>query len=210
MATTDQTLLGRVQDALVEPRNGGQSWTSDLWSRPEVLSAANLRQNRFLFDTLPIVTSDSVSVLATQHRFSLPATWLRTVMVVWTGTVVRELMRSNSFEADHLLSTWEATDATYPLVYFEEETATATIQIAPAPTGNGTLTIYFVPTATEMNGNGDALTLPDDLSHAVKYGLLADLLGKDGRGQDRARADYCEQRVDLARVATEIILKGWA
>lgn len=212
MATVDQDLLSQLQDVLLEPRNGGQSWPSDLWSRAEVLNAINNRQTRLLFDTLLLVGLADISVTGGTHKYALPDDWIRTFGVVWVGDdgTVRELMKSNSFEADHLISTWEATDATYPLVYFEEETETATIQIAPAPSGNGTLTVLYVPIGTELNGNGELLNVPDDLAHVIKYGGLADLLAKDGRGHDQGRADYCEQRYALAEEAVKIILAGWA
>lgn len=212
MATPDQTLLGWLQDVLLEPRNGGQLWPSDLWSRDEVLSAANLHQNRLLFDTLLLIGLADVPVTAGNHRYDLPDDWLRTFGVVWIGDdgTVRELLKSNSFEADHLISSWEQTDASYPLVYFEEETGTATIQIAPAPTGAGKLTVLYVPIGTELNGNGELLNLPDDLAHAIKYGALSVLLSKDGRGKDADRASYCDQRFTLAEEATKIILQGWA
>jgi hypothetical protein len=213
MSTSDQTLFSNIQTALIEPPDGGQRWPSGLWGRDEVISLANLRQDRLLFDTLLLVgISAPLPVAIGQHRVALPDDWLRTVSVVWRGNdgTVRELPRSDSFEADHTISTWESANAAYPLVYDEDETPTLTVQIAPAPTVAGTLDLFYVPEGTELNGNGELLVVPDELEHAVRYGTLVDLLSKDGRGKDPARAAYCAQRFDLAIALTKIILQGWA
>lgn len=213
MSTTDQALFSNIQTALIEPPNGGQSWPSGLWTRDEVIGASNQRQHRFLHDTLLLVgISSALPVIIGQHRVNLPADWLRTVSVVWTGNdgTVRELPRADSFEADCIIPTWEATNTNAPLVYSEYETPTLQIQIAPAPSVAGSLQLLYVPIGTELNGNGELLVVPDELEHGIRYGALADLLSKDGRGKDPVRAKYCEDRFDLAIELTRIILKGWS
>ena len=213
MSTTDQTLLQQLQYALIEAPDGGQSWLSGLWTRDEILAACNQRQDRLLFDTLLIVKDNTylpvgigVTVVA------LPADWLRTIFVLWLGDdgVNRELQRADSFEADHAISTWQSTNA-LPLVYMDDDRpGSLTIRIAPGPTTTGNLYLVYVAAGTALNGNGVSLTVPDELAHAVKYGVLASLLSKDGRGRDEARAAYCQSRVDLAVQATDLILKGWS
>lgn len=213
MSTADQVLLGDLQYALLEPSDGGQAWPSALWTREEVLAICSQRQDRFLFDALCLVkVSALIPIVATQHRFDLPQDWIRTVSVVWIGDdgTVRELPRVDSFEADHAIPTWEATDAAYPLAYADNDTPLLEGQILPAPTGTGNLSLLYIPRGTPLTGNGTLLDLPDEYLHAVKYGALADLLGKDGRGMDPARAAYCEQRVQLATETARLILEGWA
>jgi hypothetical protein len=205
-------MLSRVQVALIEPANGGQSWPSGLWGRDEVISVANQRQDQFLKDTLllgGIATIAAIGIGTT--RVTLPADWLRTLSVVWRGDdgTVRELMRSDSFEADHTIDDWETTDGT-PLVYSEYETPNLQMLIMPGPAVDGDLELLYVPIGTELNGNGELLIVPDELEHAVRYGMLADLLSKDGRGKDPARAAYCEQRFQLGIDLTRIVIEGWA
>ena len=213
MATTDQALAQQLQYALLEPPDGGQFWPSGLWDRDEVFNALNQQQNSLLHESLLLVGIANVAVLAGAHRIALPTDLLQLVSVVWRGDdgVVRELVRADSFEADHGLPSWEATDATAPLVYMEEETPTGFVQIGPAPTGTGILELLYVPLGTSLiAGNGEILVVPDECAHGVKYGALATLLGKDGRGQDPARAAYGQQRADLVAEAATIIRKGWA
>ena len=212
MSTSDQTLMSNIQVNLIEPPNGGQTYPSGLWTRDEVIAACNYRQDRLLHDTLlEVGISALIPVIIGQHRVNLPSDWLRTVTVVWRGSngTVRELVRSSSFEADHTITTWESANST-PLSYHEFETPNLQIQIAPAPDVAGNLELLYCPTGTELNGNGELLVVPDELEHGVRYGTLADLLSKDGRGKDPTRAQYCEDRFTLVIELTRIILDGWA
>ncbi len=212
MSTSDQALATLIQYALLEPPDGGAGWPSGLWTRDEVFAILSQRQDRLLFESQLLVTPTTLAVVATQHRIALPADWIRTISLVWVGDdgTTRELPRSDSFEADHLIQTWESTDTPYPLVYLEVEAPHLEVQIAPAPSGNGTLHLLYVRTGTELTGNGVDLVVPDELAHAVKYGALADLLSKDGRGRRPDLAAYAEQRFGLAVEATRLMLLGWA
>lgn len=209
---TDQTLLTALQYALVEAPNGGASWPSHLWTRDEVLGSVNQRQSRLLKESLLLITRlEPLTVGIGQTRVALPADLLRIVDLVWRGSdgIVRDLQRSEAFEVDHMIPTWE-TAQTAPLVYMEYDALTLEVQIAPACTVEGTLEILYVPKGTEVAGNGTPLAVPDEWAHLLKYGVLADLLGKDGRGQDLARAQYAEDRFQLGIELTRILLEGWA
>lgn len=212
MATTDQALLQQIQYALLEPPDAGQSFPSGLWTRDEVVNTANQAQNQLLNDTLLLVGIANVAVTAGVSRVALPADLILIVTLVWRGVdgTVRELPRSDSFEADHAIPTWELTNTLAPLVYMEEEAPSGYVQIGPAPSVAGTLEVLYVPLGTVLNGNGEILVVPDEVMPIVKYGALRDLLNKDGRGQDLDRAKYCDERRQLGVEAIEIILKGWA
>lgn len=223
---TDQDVLTAIQYTVVEPPNGGASWPSGLWTRDEVVGSLTQRQSKFLKDTLSVVNvvdnttalQDTppanppiLTVAASQTRITLPQDCARIVDLVWRNEngVIRELERADTYEVDHALETWEATGADLPLAYMEDAPSRV-VQIAPMPAIAGTLELLYVPSGTPFNGNGVGFTVPDECVHAIKYGTLADLFGKDGQGKDPARAAYCEQRVQLAVDATRIILQGWA
>lgn len=209
----DQTLLTGIQYAVIEPPDGGASWPSGLWSRDEVLSYLNQRQDRLLKQSLIYVkTSPDIAVLAFDRVLPLPADWLRTVSVVWFGDdgVIRELQRVDSFAVDHADAALARIETGLPFYYMEFDSATLTVEIGPAPVVNGHLSILYVPVGSELTGNGVSLLVPDELETAVKYGTLADMLGKDGRGKDALRAQYCEERYTMAVEAARLILEGWA
>ncbi len=213
MSTQDQVLLSEIQYAVVEPPDGGASWPSGLWRRDEVLAALNHSQDKFLKETLSLLKVTTLTGIAVgQHRVTLPTGWLRTMTVVWQGTsgLVKELQRSDAFEADHLIPTWQLTNGT-PQIYMEDDSpSTLEVQIAPGPDETGTIELLFLPQGTELAGNGQSLFVPDEWRDGVKYGALGTMLNKDGRGRDPARAGYCDQRVQLMVTAAKLILEGWA
>lgn len=210
---TDQEVLQRVQYALLEQPDGGQTWGSGLWTRDEVIARLGERQTGFLKQTLILVSAVSTSAVGIGvRRVDLPTDLVRIVSAVWHGNdgTQRDLVRGDAFSADAILPTWETTDGD-PLSYHEGDPPTLQIEIAPGSTVAGVIDLLYVPTGTRPNGNGVTLILPDEFCDcALLYGVLADLLGKDGRGRDLERAAYCEQRVQLAVEVARIILDGWA
>jgi hypothetical protein len=136
------------------------------------------------------------------------------VSVVWIGNngSIRELQRVDSFQIDHADTAMNRTaTGLLPLYYMEYDNTNLTIEIGPTPDGvEGVLSVLYVPVGTELTGNGVSLLVPDELETAVKYGTLADMLGKDGRGKDALRSQYCEERYSMAVEAARLILEGWA
>lgn len=210
----DQSLLTAIQYAVVEPPDGGAAWPSGLWNRDEVLSYLNQRQDRLLKQSLiHVKTSPAIAVPALARVLALPADWLRTVSVVWTGNdgQIRELQRVDLFEVDHADTDLSRTaTASLPLYYMEYDPANLEVEIGPAPTGVGSLSVLYVPVGTELTGNGVSILVPDELETSLKYGTLADMLGKDGRGKDPTRAAYGEERFQMGIEAAKLILEGWA
>jgi len=212
MATLDTSILSAIQYVLMEPIDGGAAFPSGLWTADEVRDRLNERQDQFLKRTGLLVGIATRPLNAGQHWFVLPSDWLSTLSAVWEGTdgVIRELIRSDSFEADHGLTDWTHTRDT-PMLYMDEDSPLLTMQIAPPPQVSGRVQLLYVPQGTTLTGAGELLTVPDEFSESVaKYGTLADLFGKDGRGKNPEKAAYCEQRFALAEQVADIILRGWA
>ncbi len=92
----------------------------------------------------------------------------------------------------------------------DEDSPLLTIQVAPAPIAAGRFVLLYIPQGAPLTGTGDAITLTDEYALPVlKYGLLADLLNKDGRGKTPAKAAYCELRFQLGIDMSQILLRGW-
>lgn len=211
MSTTDQSLMNAVQYVLLEPPDLGATFPSGLWTQAEVLSALSERQNRFLKSTLLLVGIASLPVLAAEYRLPLPQDWLTTVGLTWFGNDGRvvSLTRADAFEMDHGLPTWVNQRDT-PSFYMDEDTPTLILQIAPAPLVDGTLELVYIPESPDVDGTGIPLTVPDIYALPVlKYGVLAELFGKDGRGKNPEKAVYCEMRYALGQQLAEILLAGW-
>lgn len=208
---TDQHLLELLQYALVEPPNGGESWPSGLWTRDEVINALNTRMRQYLRATQAIATRTEIAVLASTNPVSVPSDWIATLAACWrTAAGVRHpLTPSDAFEIDLIVPTWETTAGT-PVVVLDGDDGTLTLRLGPIPDADGTLELLYVALPTAANGNGVTLSIPDEALDGIKYGTLADLLGKIGRGSDPMRAQYCQERFQLTELVTEIILGGWA
>ena len=87
-----------------------------------------------------------------------------------------------------------------------------TIRTVPPTLNDGLLDLLLVQSGPAPNLNPSVpvtLGIPDDLSPALKWGTLADLLGTDGPCRDYPRAAYCEQRysefVQLARIYPSVL-----
>ena len=100
-----------------------------------------------------------------------------------------------------------------PLSYSVYATGPLAIRTVPPPSDEGELDLLVVQTSAAVALNPLApvvLGIPDDLSPALKWGVLADLLGSDGPSRDFARAAYCEQRyrefVQIASVYPSVLV----
>lgn len=221
---TDLDLLTMLQYAVMEAPDQGQTWPSQLWSKAEVLDYVNEREARFckvaLFQlglvALPALTDVPGEVPTIPARTSivaLPADWIATVSVVWTGEdgTERELVRVDTFEADHGQVDWTTTAET-PWFYMDYATPTLQLQIGPIPDVAGRLALLYVPNPVTLTGDPDApepYPLPDEFADAAgKYGPLADMFAKDGRGRVPDKAAYCEARYQLGLDCAAIILGG--
>jgi hypothetical protein len=87
------------------------------------------------------------------------------------------------------------------------------IRMIPPPLDVGNVGLLYVPAAPVVNLSAASpvvLGIPDDLSAALKWGSLAELLITDGQSRDSARSTYCEQRyqeyIQLATMYPSVLL----
>jgi len=75
--------------------------------------------------------------------------------------------------------------------------------VPPAYAGNYEL-LTVEAGATLSVSTPSALSIPDDWTHVIKWGALADLLSRESNAKDIPRAAYCEQRYRLGLVTLSI------
>lgn len=201
MSITDQQILSEIQQAMAEPVvDGGVTWTSTMWSATEVLNYLNQRQDRFLKESLILISWTTLSVNAAQQAVSMPVDWISTERISWQGTggsTFVRLPKSDSWEADNAIPTWRTVTATRPQLAFDSALQTLILLLAPAPTGAGTLSFYYCSIGDPLTGLGNVFTVPDEFVPYIKWGVLADMLNKPGtRVGDADRAQYCEMRFE--------------
>lgn len=212
MAVTDQEVLDELQGHLLETQNSGASFSSGLWTVTEVVDALNQRQRRLLRDTMMLLKRADLVTTPNVTRQPLPTDCIAVQRIAWRGSdgVRREVPRSDGHDADNAILDWELEMGDRPRVYMDAEVPQLQIQTAPAPANAGVLEALYVYLGALLSNTGVALTVPDEWAPAVKWGAVADLLSKVGRGQDLKRAAEAELRYQEAVAATAIMLAGFS
>lgn len=180
----------------------GNTWS--LWSREEVVRLYNLRLSRFLLETELIRTRRTVTVNAGQASYDLPSDTI-SVCRVALGTTV--LTRVDEWALDNGVVGWEQTSGD-PYGYIEDTpSGTLKITLTPTPSANGTLNLILVVNPTPVLTPCSSVPIPAVFSYGVKWGVIADLLSKEGEANDPVRAAYGESRfaeaVELGRLYTQ-------
>jgi len=205
---TDQFIMTQIQNTMIEPDDGGQTWPSQLWTTAEVVSYLNQRQNRFLKNTHFQFGIANITTAIGTETYDLPDDWINTIRVLWLNAdgTNKEITRSDLWEADNGIPTWSYVNGT-PLI-FSDGGKPITLRLAPIPDAISTLIVHYVPIAALLTGNGELMTIPDEFVVPLKYGAMADMLTKVSRVQD-VRAQYCEQRYMLGVEVAKLLLKGF-
>jgi hypothetical protein len=211
VSVLDQDILSDVQSLVAEPLDGGASWPSGMWTTAEVLSELNTRQQELLRDSGMVLTRTTVGCVPHLLRHELPDDTIALQRVAWVRASdgrVFVLDRADEWELDTSHSTWRS-EPGVPALYTDADVPTRVIRIAPAASVVGTLRLTYLAVPTAFSGAGVAATIPDDTTVGLVWGTLADLLSKEGRARDAARAQIAEQRATLVLEVVKLILQGW-
>jgi hypothetical protein len=210
---TDRELLTELQYVLIEPPDGGDTWPSLIWTRPEVLDAVNAGVRALVRDTHLQVVRLELPILAGARSIALPADWLATAALVWRAAdgTRTPLGPVDAFEGDLGEPGWEL-ETGLPLGYADLDGPTLTVRLVPTPAAPGVLELLYIAVPAAITGTLPATELPiaSEFATAAKYAALGTLLRKVGRLLDAERAQYCERRYALTQTAAELLLGGFA
>jgi hypothetical protein len=215
VATTDQELLSDVQSLLAEPRDGGVTWPSGMWSQLEVVSYLSDSQLDLVATTALVLKRVTVGCITHLLRHDLPEDFVELVRIVWVRASDSRrfpLHRADIWELDAALfsgiSNWRV-EAGIPNLFTTGDLPTRTVQIAPAATVPGNLDVLYVAVPVALTGAGAAIEVPDDSTVALVWGTVQQALTKEGRAKDPARAQVAGGLHRLAAEAVRLILRGW-
>lgn len=214
---TDRQVITDLEYALMEPPTP-TAWTgTEQFTLAELTAALQRRRDQFLKETGAVVTREtSVVTPDVNGRVPLPADVITIRRAAWmnaAGTVV-PLHREDEWAMTTFARATRQTptDPTkvWPVGYSVGVTPPLTVQLGPPPLVQGTLDLLSVVNGAVLNPVTPVLLgIPDDWSWVVKWGALADLLGKDGLAFDPNRAAYCQARwqqgVQLATAASVVL-----
>lgn len=207
---TDADVVASIQDALME-----SVAPTEMFTTAEIVSAIQRRRDQLLTETgcvltrvlVPNIGNPSGRAALDQDTIDVRrAAWDTVVAGVVTAT--SPMFRVDELQLDYGIASWETQPGT-PLYFSTIVTPPVTLQIAPPPSQVGQLDLLTVVTGPALTGAGVVLGIPDDFAPVVKWGALADLLGKDGQARDADRAMYCEMRwrqgVELCRINATVL-----
>jgi hypothetical protein len=206
-------LLPALEYHLLEPPTP-TVWTgTDMFRLTDLTQALQRRRDQFLIDsgcsiqqyTLPVTGSPVGRLLLSEAVIDVR----RCVFQAPYGTYY-QMAREDEFALASWLPFWDRAAVEHPKAWSVTVTPPFQLQLAPAPQTIGILQLLVVSVGPALDPlQGVLLGIPDDLTWIVKWGALADLLGRDSPARDPARAQYCEQRytqgVELARLYATVL-----
>lgn len=194
-------IYSEIQRHLLEsPINAGVSWS--LWTDAEVMNYLTQRTARFLTDSGLIRERRSVAV--SSKDVNLPEDTLEVYRTVWnSGSARSVLVRIDKWGLDNGLVGWQATSGA-PVYYTDDTNSALGSEVAPAPTSPGTLEIVIAAAPPVSRARCYSIVVPGIFTPYLKYGVLADMLSKEGPANESQRAQYAESRfaegVELAKL----------
>lgn len=218
LRTRTWTLSQMVQDiqfAILEAANGiSGSGMSQQTSITAILNAINRARNRFVLDAvLPFSVATAninfppasgvinfTSTTGYLHR----AAWQDNLSGTWYN-----LWRQDNYAADAGLNQWLAT-ATTPRAFSESNLTPLELQLIPPAAAAGVLeTISVSSLMLDLTKSATTFNVPDEWTHAIKWGALAELLSVESQIYDNVRSTYAnmryQQAVDFAKNSKAII-----
>lgn len=218
---TDAQIVSLVLAMLLEPPLT-QTWTgSGMFQFSAIMNAIQARLNRFQGDT-GIGTTTLTQAAGTGppvDRVFLPDSVLDIRRAAWIDGAGKPtvLWRDDQFSMQAFSFGGASTPVDPPQVYGVSTLPPVAVQVYPPPANPGQVEIVYVPVGVQVGTTPNAvastpvtINLADDLTWAVAFGAMADLLGNDSPARDPARAQYCEQRYEeavmLARLFPSVML----
>ena len=214
-AVTDQDLISDLEYTLQEPQ-ALTAWVgSEQYSYSGLVGAIARRRDQFILETgLPQTILTVPNPVATDGFFYLEDTTIDVRRAVWTDVsskVPGLLWRADEFAFLAASASWFNTPG-LPTDFSTVLQQPLGMQLSPPPANEGTLTLFTVESGPALVPQTQAtpLGIPDDFVWVIKWGVLADLFGQAGPGQDTQRSLYCQSRwtdgVALARMTNWVKL----
>jgi hypothetical protein len=199
--STVQDVCSAVEYRLLEPQttNYSNPWTgTEQFSFAKITDAIQKRLSRFYMDSAMLAEELAlISVSPGDGRIAVgERSQLDVRRVAWKSVEGQfsNLWRVDEETLNRRFIGWNI-DAATPESFTVLTAPETVIQLAPVPIDSGNLHVLAVQSAPAISLTANtALGIMEDFVPYLIWGVLAELLGQDGPGQDSARAAYCEQR----------------
>lgn len=212
---TDRDIIQQLQYALLESASSQAAWSgTEMFTYQDLATAVANRRNQFLSDTGIVVNRSVVNVASPPSgRQALVQSVIDVRRAAWLGASPQAYYTTLWREDERLLTAadqgWSVNPGA-PENYTIMAPPPLQLQLAPPPSVSGQLELLTVDsTSFDPATAATILGIPDDLTPAIKWGALADLLGIDGIASDLPRSQFCENRyrqyVQLARLLPVVL-----
>lgn len=200
-------LLSKVQAHLMEVPNSGVTFGSGQWTSAEVLRYLNDRVNLFVERTGIVRKVAYVQVEQGVRTYELPTDLveLNRASLHVSGTV-SPLYRVDKYSLDNGKPGWESTTGT-PEAIIEEPLEYLDLMVYPTPSVNALLEIVYTPSFTLTNTPCDPIPVPAPFEPYLAWGVIADMLKREGELHDPERAEYADQRFEEG-VQLAMLMRG--
>jgi hypothetical protein len=197
LTITDAALYLDIQYALLEPSVGVNPWTgvSTQFTADDLINAVSRRRDEIL--SVTGCTTTRRLVPAVNGRIALPDTVIDVRRMAYLPAIdspstmwPEDTWGEQSFQSGYL-----QLPAGTPFTYLLSTQPPISFDTDRAPGGAGNYELLTVEAGPALSASTPTkLIVPDDWTHLIKWGALADLLSRESNAKDPTRAAYCEQR----------------
>jgi len=193
---TDATLYAVMQYHLLEPATGINPWPgSAQFTADDFLNAVARRRDETLSTTGCTVTRRTTGAVA--GRITLPDTVIDVRRMAYLPAVgsPSTMWPEDTWGEMAFETTYEQNPAGIPATYLQSTDPPITFETNCPPGSAGSYELLTIEAGGTLSAvTPSTLLVPDDWTHVIKWGALADLLSRESNAKDSLRAQYCEGR----------------
>lgn len=200
---TDKDLVDEITAHLLEPTLATYplTWTgSAQFSVTDILGAIQRRRDETLAATDCAISRSLIAYNFVTRRTNLPDNVIDIRRVAWFPDPAFLIPLTTLKKSDDWAEqAFHRSDSTQigPNTYRQSAQPPLAFDVDILPSVSGQYEVLTVNAGNPLSSNNSTLLgIPDDWTWIIKWGALADLLGRESNAKDPLRAQYCRQRFE--------------
>lgn len=202
---TDVDLYTIIQFHLLEPAVGVNPWSgaSSQFSADDLIQAVNRRRDEILGITGCTLTRSLVGAAAGRTQLSDSTIDIRRMAYLPNSPNKPSIVwPDDTWSLQAFQNTYLQSSPGTPQMYLLNTEPPISFDVDRAPAFGGNYELLTVNAGTPLIFNAvNKLSIPDDWTDLIKWGALADLLGRESNAKDLPRSKYCELRYRMGLAA---------
>jgi hypothetical protein len=177
-----------------------------IWTQAEVIGYLLDVQMDFLLKVRPVYATGSVSI-SSGNVVAAPSDSIRIERASLQSGVSAELYNVEQADLDWQNSLWNTAPGTLKY-WYQDAIANQSIGFGPSPSVNTQVFLLYSQKCSLTQILTTPIFVPDPMSVALKWGVLARCLSKDGEQRDPQRAKFAQQMFDMCVVICAKFMSG--